>query len=388
MGQLTMSLYLHNMRERYQAASKAKKSQILDEFCATSKQHRKSAIRSLNATPKPGYTKKLGRKKVYAPEALLEPLKNIWLATDQMCGQRLKRAIPQWLPFYEKHYGSLSSTVKQQLMKMSSATIDRLLKPLKCGHRRGLGGTKPGSLLKTQIPIAGAQWDNTVPGFVEADTVAHCGEHLSGDFIWSLTLVDIATTWTENRATWNKGSAGVLKAIQSIEASLPFSLKGFDSDNGSEFLNHHLLRYFNDKSVKFTRSRPYKKNDNAHVEQKNWTHVRQLLGYERLSQPRLVPLINALYSQEVSCLRNHFIPTLKLLKKERIGSKIIKRYDPPQTPYERVLASPHVSKANKEQLGSLHKRLDPFELSQAIQAKLHKIYAQVDRSNRQKRRAI
>lgn len=383
-----MSLYLHNMRERYQAARKADKGMILDEFCATSGQHRKSAIRTLNRKPKPKKYRPQGRKKIYQPADVLEPLKQIWIASDYACGQRLKQMLKLWLPFYEKHYPTLQEDIKKQLLTMSSATIDRLLKSSKSQPKKGLCGTKPGSLLKTQIPISTDQWDSSVPGFVEADTVAHCGEHMSGDFVWSLTLVDIATTWTENRATWNKGSGGVISAIHSIEEQLPFSIKGFDSDNGSEFLNHHLYRYFTDKKVQFTRSRPYKKNDNAHVEQKNWTHVRQLLGYERFDNPDLVPLLNDLYSNEVSLLRNHFLPTFKLLKKERVGSKLIKKHSEPQTPYNRVLASKHVDEKVKIALKEKHENLDPFELNKIIQKKLNRIYSLVDVNNRQKRKAI
>ena len=201
-----------------------------------------------------------------------------------MCGKRLKSALPIWLPHYQKHYGELTGEVKKQLLMMSAASIDRMLKPLRVVNKRGLCGTKPGSLLRKQIPIKTEQWNEEHPGFVEADTVAHCGMSLAGDFVWSLTLTDIASTWTENRATWNKGSAGVIKQIQAIEKTLPFPLFCFDSDNGSEFLNYHLLTYFQNHPgktpIQSTRSRPYKKNDNAHVEQKNWTHVRQLFGYD------------------------------------------------------------------------------------------------------------
>lgn len=388
MGHLTMSLYLHKMRERYQAANKAEKSRILDEFCATSSHHRKSAIRSLNTKPKPKKYHARGRKKVYKPENILEPLKTIWLAADQVCGQRLKQMLPLWLPFYEKHYEKLKPVIIEQLNMISSATIDRMLKPHRCNSRRGLGGTKPGSLLKTQIPISTEQWDNDIPGFVEADTVAHCGESMAGDFAWSLTLVDIATTWTENRATWNKGSAGIIEAIQSIEKELPFSLKGFDSDSGSEFLNHHLVRYFADKKVQFTRSRPYKKNDNAHVEQKNWTHVRQLLGYERFDNPKLIALMNDLYVNEVSQLRNHFLSSFKLLSKERVGSKLVKRHTKPITPYARVIASPHIARETKATLREKHCELDPFQLVKTIQQKLEGIYTMVDPKNRQRRKAV
>lgn len=191
----------------------------------------------------------------------------------------MKIALPLWLPHYEKTYGGLDTQVMDLLLSMSSATIDRQLTPLRLKYGMSYGGTKPGSILKKHIPIKTEQWNETEPGFVEADTVAHCGGSMSGEFIWSLTLTDIYSGWTEIRSVWNKGSAGVVEQIQDIEKGLPFSLKGFDCDNGSEFLNHHLLRYFADPDdpqkhrLQFTHSRPYKKDDNAHVEQKNWTHV-------------------------------------------------------------------------------------------------------------------
>ena len=182
-----------------------------------------------------------------------------------MCSKRLKAAIPLWLPFYGSIYGTLDQNIQNLLLSISSATIDRLLKKARLNLKKGISGTKPGTLLKNQIPIRTHNWDITKPGFMEADTVAHCGNSLSGNFIWSLTMTDILTGWTENRAIWNKGASDVLKQIKDIENAIPFDLRGFDCDNGSEFLNHHLLRYFteNNKNTKFTRSRPYKKNENV-----------------------------------------------------------------------------------------------------------------------------
>lgn len=390
MGKLTMKLYLHHLRERYSKANKEEKGLILNEFCENSGYHRKSAVRLLNYKPKPRKKINPGRKKIYDPETIIAPLKKLWLATDQMCGKRLKAAIPIWLPHYEKSFGTIDDTVKEHLLRVSSSTIDRLLKPHKTKNRRRLCGTKPGSLLKQQIPIKTDQWDTSIPGFVEADTVAHCGEHMCGDFIWSITLTDIASTWTENRAIWNKGSAGVIEQIESIESSLPFKLLGFDSDNGSEFLNQHLYRYFCERpeKVQFTRSRPYKKNDNAHVEQKNWTHVRQILGYYRLDNPIIVELMNDLYQNELSLLHNYFYPTIKLIEKQRIGSKIKKKYDQPKTPYERLLGAEHISEEQKLKLKNKFAELDPFELQKTIQTKLNKIFSYVKLNNRQKRKGI
>ena len=302
MGQLNMDTYLVLLKRRYFRGDRKTKSLILDEFCQTSGMHRKHVIRMLTQSTV-GYKKKRsGRKKKYAQEALLPPLKQIWLSSDQMCSTRLKAAIPLWLPYYEKIYPPLDEEIKRQLLTISERTIDRLLKPFRSQHPKKLCGTKPGSLLKTHIPIKTNQWDETQPGFVEADTVAHCGTSLLGNFVWSITLTDIFSGWTENAAVWNKGSDGVVREIKNIENNLPFAILGFDSDNGTEFLNYHLLRYFQQRenAVQFTRSRPYHKGDNAHVEQKNWTHVRQLFGYYRFENPELVELMNDLYRNELS----------------------------------------------------------------------------------------
>lgn len=391
MGKVTMDLYLHNLSVRYRQASKKEKGVMLDEYCATSGHTRKHAIKLLRKQKngsRMSKSKKLvetrGRKPQYTSPELLEALKRIWLCSDQMCGKRLCPIIGEWLSHYDKHYPPLSDEHKQQLLKMSSATIDRLLRPYRASHPKGKTGTKPGSILKTQIPILTDQWDNEVPGFVEADTVAHCGDSLAGDFIWSLDLTDIATGWTELRACWSKGATGVVENIKDIEESLPFNLKGFDSDNGSEFLNYHLLRYFADPKdseklrLQFTRSRPYKKNDNAHVEQKNWSHIRQLLGYSRLDDKALQPLINDLYKNEISLFNNYFRPCVKLLKKERIGSKIKKKHSVAQTPYQRLLDSTHITEDAKVKLKNTYQALDPFELRKQIEAKLKHIFSLVD----------
>ncbi|HLF98073.1 MAG TPA: transposase family protein [Methylococcaceae bacterium] len=315
----------------------------------------------------------------YRSPEFLAPLRRIWLASDQLCGKRLKAALPLWLPHYEARYGALPEPVRANLLQVSAATLDRLLKPLRVQYPQGLGGTKPGSLLKTQIPIRTHHWDETLPGFMEADTVAHCGNSLAGDFVWSLTLTDLVSGWTECRATWNKGAHGVLEQIQAIERRLPFPLRGFDCDNGSEFLNHHLLRYFTDHPNKpsFTRSRPYKKNDNAHVEQKNWTHARQLFGYDRLDKPEIVALMNDVYSQLWCPLQNHFCPSLKLKTKLRDGAKYRKTYHPPQTPYQRLLDHPKVPEPTKEALRQHHQQLNPFEIKAQIQQHLKLIFSTI-----------
>lgn len=310
--------YLEAIYLRYKKASLKEKAAILDEFCLNCGYHRKHAIRILNnfkrfIKPKP---KKRGKPSKYNKPSVLEPLKRIWLASNLPCSKRLKVIISLWLPYYLSEFGALSKDSVKALLKISAPTIDRLLKPVRVKYiGRGRSTTKPGTLLKKQIPIKTNQWDEARHGFLEADTVAHCGESLLGEFVYTIDLVDIATGWSEQRAVWGKGETGVLKQIQDVEDRLPFPILGFDSDNGSEFLNHHLLRHFSqrEKPVQFTRSRPYHKDDNAHVEQKNWTHVRQWFGYHRLSKPVLAPLMNNLYTHEWSCYHNFFMPSVKLV---------------------------------------------------------------------------
>jgi hypothetical protein len=378
MGRHQKKTHLEITRQRYKKADRNKKSLILEEFCETYGYHRKYAIRVLN--------KKLSRRPPKIREGrprydklnLLGPLKAIWLATNQMCSKKLKAALLEWLPHYEQEQGLLAGSLRGQLYSLSAATIDRWLAPYKDENRphKGLSGTKPGTLLKNQIPIKVDHWDVTKPGFLEADTVAHCGHSLVGNFIWSITYTDIFSAWTENRAIWNKGSDGVVTQTQDVETDLPFKLLGFDCDNGAEFLNAHLYRYFTKrprKPVQFTRSRPYHKNDNAHVEQKNWTHVRQLLGYERFEKKRLVDLMNDLYKNEWNLYQNHFRPTMKLIEKQKVNSRYKKKYDLPKTPYQRLLDSPDVPQKKKKELREKHKTLNPFALKREIDKKVRYI---------------
>lgn len=388
MGKLCMNLYLKNLAKRYRAAGKLEKSVILEELCESSGYHKKHAIRLLNAAPKrPQRKKKIGRPNLYPENIYLEPLKRIWLLSDQLCGKRLKMALPLWLPFYGETYSDLDPTVYEGLISMSAATIDRLLAPLRIKYKRSLSGTKPGSILKKHIPVKTNQWDEDRPGFLEADTVAHCGSSLSGDFVWSLTMTDINSGWTELRAVWNKGANGVVSQIEDIEHCLPFSILGFDCDNGSEFLNWHLMHYFSNEEgahrIHFTRSRPYHSDDNAHVEQKNWTHVRQLMGYARFDNKALVELMNDLYKNEVCQMNNYFLPNFKLIEKQRIQSKIIKKHSKPETPYQRLMKSAFINEEKKKELTEMYNQLNPFVLQKSIQKKLKAIFAVVNvRSDR------
>ena len=381
---------VRRLRAKYHRSTSKKKAQILNELVDLSEMPRKSIIRVLNRKPQRVKCRQ-GPKPTYNPEQVLPALKSIWFAGDQMCSKKLKSAIRHWLPFYEKENGELSSLLYKQLLSISAATIDRMLKPIKAKTKhKGLSGTKPGRLLKNQIPIRTNHWDDDEPGFLEADTVAHCGNSLEGDFVWSITFTDIHTTWTENRAIWNKGAAGVVEQVKDVETTLPFKIKGFDCDNGSEFLNYHLIRYFSDRPkelmVQFTRSRPYHKNDNAHVEQKNWTHVRQLFGYDRLGNFKILALMNNLYKHEWRLYQNHFIPTMKCILKEKINSKYRKKFDKPKTPYERIMLSKLIPKTTKKKLWKEHQALNPFDLKRSIEKQLKEVFKYVKVSSNVRRR--
>jgi hypothetical protein len=370
--------YFQAIKLRYYNSDKQAKTTILDEFCATCGYNRKYAIRLLNSKKQKKNKTPSGPKPKYQNKMLLTILKRLWFATDQMCSKKLKAAIALWLPFYEQEYSCIDDKIKTKLYNISPSTIDRLLKPVRTQFTsKGHCGTKPGTLLKNQIPIQTSTWDCSQPGFFEADTVAHCGNSLAGNFVWSLTFTDILTAWTENRAVWNKGAQGVLDQIKHIEQNLVFPILGFDCDNGSEFLNYHLFRYFTDRPVrpvKFTRSSPYKKNDNAHVEQKNWSHVRQLLGYDRFDNEELVNLINDLYTKYWNPLNNFFCPSMKLISKKRINSKYVKKYDSPKTPYQRLIASEYISDDCKQSLTDTFLSLNPFTLKKKIESKLKIIF--------------
>lgn len=367
--------------KRYKRANYNQKKKILDEYCKVTGYHRKHAIRKLNnfrlfVKKK---KKKRGRKSKYNQKPIIIVLKKVWLTANLPCSKILKSLLPFWLPFYIKRYGPVEQYVLDALESISPATIDRIFKPIRPKFKKkGYCGTKPGSLLRNQIPIKTDQWNEFQPGFIESDTVHHCGETTAGQYVLTVNYDDIASGWTEQRAIWGKGETGVLNQTEDVENSLPFKILGFDADNGGEFINDHLYKYFTQRSknpVQFTRSRAYKKNDNAHVEQKNWTHVRQWLGYDRFENPKIVDLLNDLYKTEWRVYHNFFIPSVKLLEKKRVASKTIKRYDKPKTPYLRLLEADSncIPDSTKESLTKLYETLDPFELRDAIEKKSSKI---------------
>jgi hypothetical protein len=369
--------YLAAIWGRYQRVGRRFKSKILDEFCAVCGYHRKYAIRLLHRVLRP-QRRRPGPKVRYKGE-VVQVLQTIWKLSEWMCSKRLKEALPIWLPYYERRHGPLAKATRRLLLQASPATMDRVLHAARAraaGH--GRSGTRAALQLKLKIPIRRGTHRAERPGLLEMDTVAHCGDHLDGDFAWSLTATDLRTQWTENRAIWNKGAAEVLRQVRDIEAQLPFALWGIDVDSGAEFLNHHLYRYCQNHQppIELTRSRPAYKNDQAHVEQKNFTHVRLLLGYHRLDQSHFVPAMNLLY-QAWNAFQNFFCPTLQLASKRRVGTRVQRRYSKPKTPYQRVMASPHVAPQTKANLQARLAILDPFVLKQTIESQLQSILGQL-----------
>src|SRR5215831_38781 len=373
MSQITRQEVLLHKRQRYQRAGKEHKSKIIDELVELFGYHRKAAIRALqipSPSPAPFVP---GRPRQYDPEKLLPPLKAIWLEAMQPCSVRLKACLTDWLPAYEQDHRRLNSDVRQALLSASRATLDRLLQPARVEHRRR-ATTRPGTLLRQQIPIR-TEWSENQAGYLEMDTVALCGGTLDDRHSWMFDAVDIHTTWNEMRALANRGEAAVLREISDVEARLPFGLLGVDSDNGGEFINHHLVKHFAQRQhpVSFTRSRVYRKNDNAHIEQKNYTQVRLWFGYERYDNPEVVPLINALCQGALNQLLNYFLPTMKLDKKHRVGSRIVRQYGEVLSPLNRVLACAQVSQQTKEQLAAQRLKLNPFDLRRQVDHQLKQI---------------
>lgn len=372
--------YLEIIRKRYKNATKVKKGNILDEFCEVCGISRKHAIRLLSSEPTRSQ-KRPGPRAIYH-ERFIKHLVRLWEATRRMCSKRLKAALPIWIQ-YDSH-PELDAEVRKLLCEVSSSTIDRLLKPYRKKPQKGLSSTKPGSYIKSMIPLETLDAKVTKPGFLEADTVVHCGTSLEGDYANTLTITDLMSGWTENRALWKKKANLVLDRIIDIRRSLPFTMKGFSCDNGSEFINHDLVRYLQKRDpnrVKFTRRRPYKKNDAAHVEQKNDAFVRQLFGYHRLDKEEFVPIMNDIYKHLWNPLMNHFCPVMKLRKKVRIGGRIRKYYDEPKTPYQRLMGTEHLTESQKTKLEAQHDELNPLHLKKLLDRALEEFEEQVRQNN-------
>jgi hypothetical protein len=377
MNQRTRTEVLTKLRRRYPNAGAEHKRQLLDQAQELLGYHRKSAIRALRAPAVVRGPRIItGRPVEYEPERLLRWLRPIWVATDYACGRRLVAMLPEWVPAYEQHEGRIPGGAREKLLRASGRTLDRLLEPLRAqGRSRSL--TRPGTLLRQHIPIRGSVWEQGQAGWLEVDTVALCGGSVAGEFVWMVDGVDYATTWVELRAMWGRGQAGTLAALQDMEASLPFALLGLDSDNGGEFLNYHVLTWLQKRPrpVYMTRSRPYKKDDNAHVEQKNWTHIRQCFGYERHDNPEVVEPINRLAKGAYGQLLNFFHASLKLARKETQDGRVQRIYGEAQTPLARVLASAEVTCQTKRRLTEEKAGLNPFALKREVNRGLKEIAA-------------
>lgn len=368
---------LEALRPRYVKANKAEKSRMLDEFVAATGYHRKYASHLLHNGPPPRSRKKVGSRRKYGQEVVVA-LAKVWEASGNLCGKRLQPFLEELVEVVERHGElTISLQTKRLLVQMSAASIDRHLKAARTRlPQRGRTTTKPGSLLKDAIPIRTfADWNENQPGFVEVDLVAHCGETTAGEYLHTLCMIDIATRWTELRGLPNRGQTATFAAIKDLRADgLPFPLLGIDSDNGGEFINDQLYRYCLQEHITFTRSRPYKKNDQAHVEQKNWTAIRQWIGYQRYESPQALALLELIYA-DLCLLINFFQPTMKLLETHRVGSKVRKKYDSAQTPYQRVRASSEVNQATKDLLSQLYLSLNPLALQARIDNHLHQLWS-------------
>lgn len=366
--------YAKAVARRYlKAKGRKEKGKILDEFCATVVYNRKYAIdklKRINFMDPPLQRKNRG--KLYSGETD-DILIRIWEYYGCLCAERLKPFLPEGVRKLEQFgHITLSETIKKELFTMSRSTVGRRISShqQRFGKGKGLSATKPGSLLKKHIPVKTGSWDENRPGFTEIDLVAHCGGSLLGDLVYTLQAVDIKTTWTERVAVMGKSQKGVFAAIKKFRSQLPFVLRGIDSDNGSEFINGQLWQYCRDEKIEFTRSRPYMKKDNAHIEQKNRPLVRKILGYDRFDTEYQLILINDLYDHELRLYLNFFQPAMKLKDKVRVGAKIKRKHDIPRTPYQRALECPEIPGETKEELKKLYATLDPVKLKKAIDRKV------------------
>ena len=366
--------YVQALRKRYFRAAKEEKGKMLDEFTQVTGLHRKAAIRLLNRPDAPGGNKRHGRPAMY--KDVLQPLIAIWEASDRLCSKRLQPFLPEMIRVLRQHgEQQIDASKEAQLCRISPSTIDRLLRPCrKLGGRRGLTTTRPGSLLKSSIPIRTfADWQENKPGFMEIDLVAHCGETTEGFYLNTLCAVDVASGWTECLPVWGKGQERVGGAVHRVRQRLPFPLLGLDSDNGSEFINQHLFTYCQREKISFTRSRSYKKNDSCYVEQKNGNVVRRLVGYDRYTSKAAYQCLERLYDS-VRLYMNFFQPTMKLVSKTRHGAKVNKAYDTARTPYQRLLEAGMLTEVKQQKLAATYHGLNPVLLLKQINSNLEQLW--------------
>jgi len=375
MSQRSKQELLEEIRPRYLKAKRSEKATILDEFVAVTSYHRKYATRILKHGRPRQSGKKHGFHKIYQGEVVVA-LEQIWEVCGRICSKRLQPFLPEMVKVLER-CGELRLTeqTKMLLLQMSRSTIDRCLGPVRFEHpSHGLSTTKPGSLLKKAIPVRTyTPWDEDQPGFLEIDLVAHCGGTMEGQFLYTLTCVDLSTGWIECLAVRRRTQQAVFEAIQAMRTYLPFLLLGIDSDNGSEFINDLLYQYCLSEKITFTRSRPYQKNDQAHVEQKNWSVVRRLIGYDRFETEEEYLLLQSIYA-DLRLYANFFQPVLKLVSKEHVDKKLVKRYDTAATPFQRILAAKEIPLETKARLTNLYVQLNPVQLRTSIDEKVAKLW--------------
>lgn len=380
MTRVTAHEYAAALRPRYRAARRRDKGRILDEFCQTTGWHRKAAIRLLNEEGRPKAARR-GRPRKYGPE-VLEPLQMVREVGDRMCGKLLKAAMPGLLSSLERH-GELSLTdeLRELLLNMSASTIDRLLKR----RARRLSDLVPKHKvaatvsLKSEVPVrTWSEWQDTKPGELQADLVLHCGESTEGFYLTTLSTVDVGSGWSERQPIWGHGQGRVGAGMHYIQRRLPFALRALHTDNGSEFINRGLIDWCKRHDVSFSRGRPYKKNDQAWVEQRNWQSVRRLIGYGRYNSKPAYEILLKLYPL-LDLQMNFFRPLRKLVSKQRQGAKVTKRYDEPRTPYQRLIASGVLSAADQARIDKQLEALNPAELQRRIEQLLRKLWQLADR---------
>lgn len=360
-------------RERYLRAGRLEKARLLDEFVALTGFHRKHAIRVLRQGY-PLHPARRGRRRAYSGSAV-NALAQVWEVCGRICGKRLQPFLAEIVPILERWEElQLDETTRQQLLRMSAATIDRKLRRFRQPGGRGLSTTKPGTLLKHAIPVRTfADWEDARPGFVEMDLVAHCGETTAGQYLHTLTAVDVATGWTECLVLRHRSQEAVSAAIDELGHRLPFPLLGIDCDNDGLFINGTLKRYCEKHSITFTRSRPWKKNDQAFVEQKNGAVVRDTIGYRRYTTAAAADLLAAIH-QDLHVYVNCFQPVRKLVYKERHAARVYKKYDPARTPYQRTLLAESVSAFRKVRLSRDYRQLNPAALRRCIDQNLKRLW--------------
>jgi hypothetical protein len=370
---------------RYQKASKKEKTKILNEFVANTGYNRSYARRAINQSQSKDYRKKKRKKVVVKKKYDLQvkiALTRIWVIQNYICGKRLQPFIPELLRVLKRDGElAISPEVEFKLLSISAATIDRLLAPTKRKLRvKGISGTKPGSILKSQILVRTFDdWDDLKPGFFELDSVAFCGDTLVGHHVWGLNFVDVFTGWVGLDAVMGKGQHGIHEASKELKSRLPFSMLGLDPDNGTEFINYIMKRFCEENNIAFTRIRPGKKNDNCYVEQKNYTVLRNFLGYQRYDTKEQLAIIKQ-FLRVVELYVNFFQPSQKLISKTRVGAKVTKRYDQAQTPYQRLLKTEVLDEKNKQQLCLLYESLNPVQL----QREMTKLHHKLQQTNRYK----